>query len=193
MSDEAQTPESTPAEQPAVKPPPTPKRRWYDQDELIAYFVHTMEAFPNEVQKIIAEGITQLADDQFQANEILESRRTIGREKVLALFKSKQYQRKYDGQPLFHKAMNYFFILNERNRKTIVQKSNEVLNFSVDYFQMCETYEQDPDLKQVSTITHSCLREGGEKAQLFLRGVKEAFQRSKPRSKTTIQDDKIVS
>lgn len=171
----------------------TPKRRWYDTDENIEQFVSLIQVFPEEVQSIICEGIVSLADDQYHAHELLQSVKSLGVETLMNMYKSKNMMRRYDAQPLFHRSMNYFFVLNPDNRYIIAQKSVEVVRYTGIYFDLCKENEETPNLDQVRGVTHTCLRQGGEQAKLFLAGVKETFNRKERMKKTIIHGDKIVS
>lgn len=145
------------------------KNRWYDQDPEASKAVNMLLVFPPEIQSILGEGMSLLAEKQFKADEFLNDIKSLGTEKVMALYKSAQKKRDYDSQPGVHKMMNYLTFMVPENRTFMLAKTHEVAGFIVEYLQECQKYRQEPALCDVQTMTHEFVEKGSWEAQEYLK------------------------
>src|SRR4051794_91068 len=98
------------------KPPVTHNRRWYDNHPKIVEAVRLLEIAPAEIQTIIAEGVLLLIEKAFRITKLENTYSSLGRDKVLMLYRSKNRMRRYDKNILAHKIMNYMLCLNEKDQ-----------------------------------------------------------------------------
>lgn len=154
-----------------------PKNRWYDKDPAILRSVNLLETFPVEMQTIVSEGVIVLAERECDAQELMSSLRSLGPETVLALFKSKNMRRAYDENQTMHKAMNYFFILSEENRRFMADRIHDMLDFVADYLRLCHDYQQTPSTENLSEVIGRYIESGSEEAERLLRSLEEKFRR----------------
>src|SRR5690606_18151945 len=108
---------------------PVSYKRWYDRQPRLSQAVRLMMLFPDEVKSIISDGIMLLANREFQVSEQMNSFRTLGSEKILGLYKSKNKRREYDQNELLHKAMNYLYILSEKNQDFMAEHILQLVKF----------------------------------------------------------------
>jgi len=85
------------------------KYRFYDQEPSVSQAVELLLVLPQEMQSIIADGISLIAEQEFRANELMKELKSLGTEKVLAVYKSKQKKRAYDKNHAVHRAINYLW------------------------------------------------------------------------------------
>ncbi|MBX2861129.1 MAG: hypothetical protein KTR14_07835 [Vampirovibrio sp.] len=176
---------------------PTHKnKRFYDQEPTLSRAVNVMLMFPKEIQQIIVEGMIDLADQEYRASEILNNVRTLGRDKVLALYKSKQKKRDFDNDPMTHKLMNYMMILSDENRILMSNHILELVESVQEYLVTCKNYHENPDAEQIQGLTNTYVADGKEAANQVMSGIKKAFmekvagQPAAPPVKTPTSDPK---
>jgi len=150
-------------------------QRWYDQSPEMSRTVKILEAMPPSVQSIIAQAIVDLANRECKANEILQSYKSLGSEKIMSLHKSQRKLRALDKNPDTFKAMTYLFVLSTENRELIALKVNELVDCIRDYFKHCSENQLSPDEEQINTVRDSYMAAGKDGAMLFLENVKKQF------------------
>ncbi len=153
------------------------KKRFYDQDPAISRAVEVLMLLPEEMQSIIADGMSLIAEEEFKANELLNDFRSIGTDKVLAIYKSKQKKRKYDKNPSTHRAMNYMMVLSPENRLLISKKIVELMGYVQDYLKACQANHVDADNLVVGNLTDVYVKFGSDETRQFLRAVQQEFKR----------------
>lgn len=145
--------------------------RWYDQDPTLSKSVHLIGTFPNEIQGIVAEAIMRLAERECNIKELLENLRSLGPDKVLGMYKSKNKRRKYDGNGTVHQALNYMFILSDSNRLFMAGKIIEIVNHIYDYLRICKTFRRLPDPGDIQAVVNAYLELGGVHATRLLHTI----------------------
>jgi hypothetical protein len=151
------------------------KNRWYDKKQMVADSVETLLLFPYEIQSIVAEAISFLADKEFQALEQLEHLKSLGTGKVLAFHKSKQKKRKYDANASVHKTINLLYALNEADQMFMAEKTIEMTDMVIEYLEYCKTLPTEPKAKDIKSITHSYVQNGPTETQKMIGEVKETL------------------
>jgi len=170
--------------------PQQPKRRWYDIHSDTAKFIETISVFPNDVQSIVCNALTHMADVEFHASELIHRYKSIGKERVLALYQSKKKRRKYDQNPFVHTTMNYGAILSDEQRTILMAKATEVIYVTLEYFGLCTTFETQPELSEITRLAEETIQNGGKSARAYLAEVKTVFQKTKTQ-KTDVTDVKV--
>lgn len=164
------------------------RRRWYDQQAELSRCVGLLAAFPPEVQNIVADGMIDLAEREFEVHTLLKSLKSLGPETVLGIYKSKNKRRQLDQAPHMHQALNYFYILSAENRLFLAQLTIDLVSYIYRYFEACRQYREDSSADHLLVLTRKYVQNGGPEAQKFLDGLQKQFSesiRSKPRSATT--------
>ena len=164
------------------------KKRFYDQDVNVSNAVEMFLLFPETLQEIIAEGLAQIAEIEYQANEALKDIRSLGTERVLALYKSKQKKRKYDQNPTVHKAMNYLMVISPENRHFLANRIIELMGYIQDYLKTCQMYTTSPEADKVQVLTDLYVQLGSDECRKFLTSVQTEFKR-KLDGKPLLEDD----
>lgn len=154
------------------------KQRWYEQDPLLKQSIELLQAFPDEILTIVAEGVNQIAEDEFKAEELIRSYKSIGQEKILALYKSKNKKRSYDKNPTMHKTVNYILLISEENRTILAKKIIELVSVVRDYFQICKESQNRPVSTQVKSLRDDYIAKGLKAAQEKLKQIRQSFMQN---------------
>lgn len=161
--------------------------RFYDRDANVSRAVKLLMLLPFELQSIIADGIALMAEQEFRANELLRELKSLGTDKVLAIYKSKQRKRDYDKNPAMHKAMNYLMVLSDENRIWLSHKIVGLVAHLKEYLQTCRVYSALPTRQAVGTLTNTYTQQGAEEVRRYLKAVEADFIRQGLRKATPIQ------
>lgn len=153
-----------------------PYKRWYDAYSDIQQSVTLLETFPETILEIIARGVVSIAEDEFYAEELMKSVRTLGWDKVSALYKSKQKRRSYDRSPGLHKSMNYLFLMSDDNRKQMGAKMVELVHYVYDYLKVCQQYEHAASKEDIGNLVDTYVADGSLEARRFLKNLSELFK-----------------
>ncbi len=151
-------------------------QRWYDKHKSLGKCIELLESFPPEIQSIIAEGIITLSERECQAHEILQSLKSMGAEKILGMYKSKNKRRSYDNDPTLHRAMTYLYVLSEENQLFMASQIMDLLNYIYDYLKTCKAFEADPTVEEVASVTRTFVDSGSSEAKQFLEQVRTEFK-----------------
>ncbi|MEB3245783.1 MAG: hypothetical protein VKJ06_07350 [Vampirovibrionales bacterium] len=150
-------------------------QRWYDAYPDLQKSLVILAAFPPQILEIVAEGVVEMAERECRANDIIKNLRTLGKDKILALHKSKHKRRFYDVNPQLHKAMNYIFVLSENNRLYMAKKMMELIDFVFDYLKACSSVQHVPCRDEIGNLASVYVRKGGAEAREFLEAVRQNF------------------
>ncbi len=175
MSDAINNSSSDSKNTPSGSVPKSGGNRWYDKRPKVSHSVSLISALPASVQSIIAKGIVTMANDEFKANETLESLRTLGSDKVMSLHKAQKKQRTIDSNPHMHQAMSHLYILSPENQDLLAERVIELMGFIREYFDTCKQSTQEPTEKHIIDLTDSYVQSGSEDAKLFLSQIEEHF------------------
>lgn len=151
------------------------KNRWYDQSMLTSRAVDLLETFPPAIQSIVARGISMLADKEFRVNEMMKSYRSLGRDKVLSLYKSKRRLRSMDEDASVHKALNHLSILSQEGQEFMAARILELMSLIAQYLKACKSYSQDPNEDEIMAMTQTYVAEGSKEALAFLVTLENTF------------------
>lgn len=154
------------------------QRRFYEEDPTVKKAVDSLFLFPEDIQKVIARGFSLIAERDCNAQERLNEFKTLGTEKVLALYKSKRKLRKYDKNPVVHEAMNYMLIMDTDSRNFLAGKVIELVSFMQDYLKLCKTYSCSPDMRTVENISETFVEKGLTEAKSFISKLEVEFKKA---------------
>lgn len=145
------------------------KRRFYEKHSAVSQAVESLLLFPDDIQRIIAKGFSTIAERDCQAAEIMKEFKSLGTDKVLALYKSKTKKRKYDQNPITHQAMNYLMIMSDESQIFMAGKIMELVGFMQDYLKLCKRHAVTPQRESVETISNTYVMRGATEAKIFLK------------------------
>jgi hypothetical protein len=103
------------------------QKRFYESDPVLQEAVRHLLLFPDGIQTILASGISNIIEQNDRTKEHLHESKTLGREKILALYKSHGKQRSYDNNPAMHKLMNDLMMMDSENRQSIAKQMIELI------------------------------------------------------------------
>ncbi len=156
------------------------KKRFYDGEPSTSQTVDLMLKFPDELQTVLANSMSQIAEGDYKADEILSDLKSLGTEKVLALYKSKQKKRPYDQNPSFHKAMNYMMVMTPQNRQAISGKVLNLMGHVQEYLQVCKEQGVQPTISTIENLAEVFVKQGPEQAKNLLNEIKEGKTETAP-------------
>lgn len=157
-------------------PPSNPKRlRWYDRNPRLSVAVQLMMVFPDEFKTIICEGISLLAEREFKVNELIYQFKSLGSDKVLSLFKSKQRKRDYDEHPAMHQTMNYLYVLSDEHKTFMANHIISLVEVVQDYLRLCQRARHAPESQAVGTLTNAYVNTGRDSARVMLKQFEARF------------------
>ncbi len=166
--------------------------RWYDQDPTLSKSVQLIDTFPSEIQSIVAEAIMQLAERECNIKELLDNLRSLGPDKVLGMYKSKNKRRRYDGNSSVHQALNYMFILSDNNRLFMAGKIIEIVNHIYDYLRICKTFRKLPDPDDIQAVVDAYLELGGLHATRLLHNIAQNLKEEVALAQVAPEDEALA-
>ena len=146
-------------------------KRFYEKDPTVSKLVKLLDIFPTPVQTIILEGMIEHAERAFKAKELLHALRTLGSEKVLALFQSKKKRRRYDADPTYHQAMNYLLILSDEDRLFFSTQIMTIMNFFSDYLKACKLHKQETSTVHFKKLKDTYIHSGENACRKLLDNI----------------------
>ena len=165
------------------------KQRWYDQKQQVATAIEMLLTLPEELQTIICRSVVLLANREFKAEEQLHNLKSLGTDKVLALFKSKNKKRHYDQNQTAHVALNYMGFLSEDNQQFMVVSITDMMGLVREYLQLCKTTEQSPEHVHIGALTDGYVTQGKEATDVILKAIEaELIHRVENKEITLVVD-----
>ncbi len=149
--------------------------RWYDINPKLSRASRLLFTFPDAVQSIISEAIMLIADREFKEKKWQSNIRSLGKEKILGLHKSKNRRREYDENPLLHQAMNYLFVLSEEGREFMAEHILKMVQYIQNYLELCSEAQTPPEEETLALITKEYVLRGDEGAEAFLKNLRYEF------------------
>lgn len=150
-------------------------RRWYDKDMDMSRFIAAMCLFPYEIQTILCEGTTQIAEIEFHVKEQENHFKSLGLDKLERLWSSTLKRRLYDRNPMMFRAVNYMSIMSEETRRLLLIKANELLDFTIEHYDICSAADTEPTMDEVAKMTYIYVTEGSTQAKQFVREFRKIF------------------
>jgi hypothetical protein len=150
--------------------------RWYDQSAELKKVVEIICTFPDEVQTILAQGMIQLAERDYQTSDMMLNLKSMGSERILGLHKSKGRLREYDRNPHTHKAINYLYILSDDNRRFMARQVLELYEHILNYMKLCITHQERVKNEILSGLTKAYVTQGSAAARRMLQEIRLELQ-----------------
>lgn len=147
------------------------KRRFYDRDPVTADSLELIATFPSELQKTLAVGLNNIAIKDFNAEAKLHNFRSLGKDIVLPLYKSKQKLREYDQNQDFHNAINYLRILSQQERSSVSRKVIDIAAYLQQYLKACKKTRTKASRSTAEQIRDTYIEEGAESAGQLTQGI----------------------
>jgi hypothetical protein len=157
--------------------------RYYEKNPTVKKAVTLLFKFPPDIKSVLARGFCAIAENDFDAHILLQDLKSLGQEKVLALYKSNLKRREYDHDPYLSRAMNYLMILSPDNQFFLASKVLEMMAVVRDYMVLCKKYSTAIQQKLVEKITRIYVTCGLEEAAEFVSQVRREFEHLVARAK----------
>lgn len=136
----------------AEPPKPQKNKRWYDREPLVKQSIELLATFPDHVLTALAEGVNTVIEREYKVQELLRAFRSLGQEKVLALYKSKKKLRTLDQNPAMHQTVNYLYIIADESKNQIAQQVLDLVSIVYDYLQLCKKSDVTPSIQNIVRI-----------------------------------------
>jgi hypothetical protein len=153
------------------------KNRFYDQDPLVSKAVSLLLMLPGEVQTLTATYLSRIAEAEYRAHEMMQDTKTLGSDKILALYKSKQKKRDFDQNPAIHRALNYLMLLSEQHRQLIAHRLVGLIFHLQEYLKSCRMFSILPTRDQMNDVCNAYLKLGPEEASRMIKMIETESQR----------------
>lgn len=159
---------------------PNLNRRWYDRRTEHSSCVRLIEAFPDDIQVVIAEAIIYLSEEEFRIQELMTSLKSLGPEKIMGIHKSKGKKRHADRLPEVHKALNYFYILSDPQRDILVRYVGDMVKVFYAYIDHCRKSGYPLQMEEIRALASTYQRQGLQASQVLLAGLNSRRLVKKP-------------
>lgn len=147
------------------------RKRFYDQEPTVLRAVELLLIFPRELQALIADGISTLAERNFKISVLVKELKTLGTENVLALYKARQRKRAYDQVPAVHKAINELMILTPVDRVFLSRKVLGLMHHLQDYLIACKEHGSSPSPVTIRETVAIYVQHGSPETTRHLQSV----------------------
>jgi hypothetical protein len=151
--------------------------RFYEKNPTVKQAITLLLKFPPDIKAILAKGFCALAEGEFNAHEMLQDLKSLGPEKVLALYQSKFKRREYDCDPNLTKAMNYLMVLTPEDQFFLALKLLELINVVREFMVLCKKHAISIQLAFIERITGIYVRYGLNEAEDFIVNTRHTFER----------------
>lgn len=147
--------------------------RWYDSRPKMSQASKLLFAFPDEIKSILSEAVLKIGEREFGEKKWERSARSLGREKIMGLHKSKNKRREYDENPDLHAAMNALYVLSEDNREIMAEHVLKMVRFIQHYLESCQITQTAPQMEEVAEVTRQYIFTGEKKVESFLLNLRK--------------------
>jgi hypothetical protein len=162
--------------------------RFYEKNPTVKEAVTSLFGFSGDIRTILAKGMCSIAESDFNAHSRMNDLKSLGKEKVLALYKSRAKRRDYDLDPYLSRAMNYLMILEPSDQFFLAVKVNDMIRVVREFMDLCHTYSQKIQLAIVERLTGTYVQGGLHEAQDLLSVIHGKFHKyfSGPKKEGTV-------
>jgi hypothetical protein len=150
--------------------------RFYEKNPTVNQAVTNLLSFPADIRSVMARGMCAIAEADFNAHIHIQDFKSLGKEKVLALYKSQSKRREYDTDPYLSKAMNYLMILEPSDQFFLALRINDLTGAVQEFINLCKEYAQTVQLAIVERITNIYVRCGLNETQDLLATLHTKFK-----------------
>lgn len=150
--------------------------RFYEKNPTVKQAVTTLLKFPDDIRSVLAKGMCAIAETDFNAHIRIRDLKSLGKEKVLALYKAEQRRRDYDKDPYLSRALNYLMILEPPDQFFLAVKVNDLINVVQDFMVLCRQYAQKIQIAVVERLTGIYVHGGLNEAEDLLNVIHAKFE-----------------
>ncbi len=150
--------------------------RFYEKNPTVKQAVTTLFKFPAEIRSVLAKGMCAIAETDFNAHIRIQDLKSLGKDKVLALYKSQEKRRDYDTDPYLSKAMNYLMILEPPDQFFLAVKVNDLINVVSEFMILCHQHAQKIQLAVIERLTGTYVHCGLNEAEDLLHTIQHKFE-----------------
>lgn len=158
--------------------------RFYEKNPTVKQAVTALFKFPGDIRTVLAKGMCAIAETDFNAHIRIRDLKSLGAEKVLALYKSEQKRRDYDADPYLSKAMNYLMILDPPDQFFLAVKVNDLIQVVQDFMVMCKQYAQQVQITVIERLTGIYVQGGLNEADDLLKVIHSRLEQYFSQPKT---------
>ncbi len=165
------------------------KRRWYDQSPLCSSCVELLVSLPEQSKPVVAQHMIDLAEEEFMAALSESVPKSLGQERVIGLYKSKNKYRQMDQEQTVHRAMNYFLILSDEDRLLMSRRMGSLYRLIYQYITASQSSGNPlfPDV--INRIVWTYQKTGVGSATQLLEEILHRIQPKAPAEPKTLQDN----
>lgn len=149
--------------------------RFYEKNPTVKKAVNLLFKFPFNVRSVLAKELCAIAESDFNAHVMIRDFKSLGKEKVLALYKSEQGRRHYDKDPNLSRAMNYLMILSPSDQFFLASRLMDLIHLVRDFMVICKKYGQGIQLALIERLTETYVRYGLNEAAETLEKVRVKY------------------
>ncbi|MGE0200576.1 MAG: hypothetical protein AB7P76_06375 [Candidatus Melainabacteria bacterium] len=149
-------------------------RRWYDRKPNVSGLVRMVGVSPPEVHGTMGRSMSAIVKRDCKALVVNGSVRSLGSNRVLALYKSKSRQRTLDHNNDLFRAMNELLILPADQQDHIVVCSLELIDNIFKYLQICQEEQKIYSASEIEIIANQYIRFGQAHCQNFVSSFRAA-------------------
>jgi hypothetical protein len=161
-----------------VSEPKPEIKRWYDSKPGMSRALKMLERFPESVVQIVAEGVLTIAHRDYEISQAMKSLRSLGPDRVMGLYKSKQRRRTYDACPSLHRAVNTVYVLSDERQKFLISKMNALIDYTITYLKDCQAFEVEPSEDNLAELVNTYVESGPAQAEKLLDSLRQTFMDS---------------
>lgn len=153
----------------------TKQQRWHDNRGELSLAVELLESIPPAILPYIAAGLTERADKEFNASEILSGLKSIGKERILGLHQSHKKRRNYDQSPELHRIVNTLLVLPEDEQEAVAAQFVDFTSLMVDYMATCDAVGAAPKEEELQTMRQHYVQDGTQGVQTYLNKIHQQY------------------
>lgn len=158
--------------------PSVQDKRWYDKKPTVKKAFTQLCDFQDDLLTVLASKVCMMVESRYEANNLLASLKSLGTERVLAIYKSKSKLRKLDENQQMHLVVNYFFVMRPDHQNKAAGDTLEMVAIANDYLTVCEKFEYKPSKTHVETLADTYVRSGEIPARELLAGISDQIKKT---------------
>lgn len=151
------------------------KQRWHDNQGELSRTVELLEHLPETILPYITDALLGKADREFNATDILNSLKSLGKDKIMALHQSRKKRRSYDAHPSLHQIVNTLFVIPDNFQESVASQFLELSGLMVDYMATCDSFDLAPQENELVEMRNLFIEEGPDSVHHYLHQIHEPY------------------
>jgi hypothetical protein len=115
--------------------------RWYDTRPPVQQSLGLIVLFPEPLQAPIAQGMIEVANNRFKAEKTLQNLKCLGKDQVMALYKTNKRQRQLDQCQHLLRLCRYLLILPPDKGDDLCEKMIRLMRLIGRYIRHCQHHD----------------------------------------------------